>query len=207
MEKLNFFTSTIYIKEKKEWLNHINDSCDKYIDQDYIKNNFGVSSHSINLSNDVNFKEFILFICKTGIDILKEQGYSTDIYSLIISEIWVQEFSKKGGGNHNSHMHSNNHISGFYFLKCSEKTSFPVFHDPRYVKKALQLIEKNTKDSTSASEKISIKVNPGDFVFFNSYMEHEFVVDKGEEPFRFIHFNLQAVPNQLVHNDIKRISS
>jgi uncharacterized protein (TIGR02466 family) len=207
MEKLNFFTSTIYVKEKKEWLDHLNNSCDKYIDQDYIKNNFGVSSHSINLSHDVNFKEFIFFICKTGIDILKEQGYNTDIYSLIVSELWVQEFSKKGGGNHNSHMHSNNHISGFYFLKCSEKTSFPVFHDPRYVKKALQLIEKNNEDITSASEKISIKVNPGDFVFFNSYMDHEFVVDKGEEPFRFIHFNLQAIPKQLINNDIKRISS
>jgi len=207
MQENNIFASAIYSIEKKEWLDHLNNSCEKYINQDYITNNFGVSYHSTNLTNDDNFKEFIIFICKTGIDILNMQGYNTDIYSLIVSETWVQEFSKKGGGHHNSHIHSNSHISGFYFLKCSEKTSFPVFHDPRYVKKALQLTEKNMNDVTLASEKVAMKVQPGEFVFFNSYMEHEFTVDNGEEPFRFIHFNLQAVPKQLINNDIKRISS
>jgi len=207
MKEFNFFTSLVYSIEKKEWLDHLNDSCEKYIDQDYIKNNFGLAYHSNTLVNDINLKEFIYFICKTGIDILNTQGYNTDIYSLIVSELWVQEFSKKGGGHHNSHIHPNNHISGFYFLKCSEKTSFPVFHDPRYVKKALQLSEKNSNNVTLASEKIAIKVTPGGFIFFNSYLDHEFAVDKGEEPFRFIHFNLQAIPKQLINNDIKRISS
>ena len=207
MQETNLFNCSIYALEKKEWLNDLNNSCEKYIDQDYITNNFGVSHHSTNLATDNNFKEFNMFICKIGIGILNTQGYNTDIYSLIISDLWVQEFSKKGGGHHNSHIHSNSHISGFYFLKCSEKTSFPVFHDPRYVKKALQLTERNINDITLASEKISMKVEPGAFLFFNSYMEHEFVVDEGKEPFRFIHFNLQAVPKQLINNDIKRISS
>jgi len=205
MKETNLFTSSIYTLEKKEWLHDLNNSCEKYIDQDYIKNNFGVSNHSTSLTNDNNFKEFNIFICKTGIDILNAQGYNTDIYSLIISELWVQEFSKKRGGNHNSHMHSNNHISGFYFLKCSEKTSFPVFHDPRHVKKALQLTQRNIDNITLASEKISMRAPSGTFIFFNSYLEHEFVVDHGIEPFRFIHFNLQAVPKQLINNDIKRI--
>lgn len=207
MQESHFFISPIYILEKKEWLNHLNESCEKYINQDYIKNNFGVSHHSTTLTHDDNFKEINMFICKTGMNILNEQGYNMNIYSLIISELWVQEFSKKGGGHHNSHIHSNNHISGFYFLKCSEKTSFPVFYDPRHVKRALQLPEKNLDNITLASEKIAMKVQPGTFVFFNSYMEHEFVVDKGEEPFRFIHFNLQAIPNQVLNNDIKFISS
>ena len=30
-----------------------------------------------------------------------------------------------------THVHWDNHISGFYFLKCSDKTSYPIFHDPR----------------------------------------------------------------------------
>ena len=29
-------------------------------------------------------------------------------------------------------------------------------------------------------------------VFFNSYLAHEFILDKGIEPFRYIHFNVQA---------------
>lgn len=201
------FSSQLYFTEKKEWIDYLNNSCEKYIDHEFIKNNFGVTCHSYNLSNDTNFQEFINFICKNGINILNTQGYNTDIYSLIISDLWVQEFSKKGGGHHNSHIHPNSHISGFYFLKCSEKTSFPIFNDPRPIKRGLQLIEKNINNITLASEKISFKIEPGIFLFFNSYMEHEFAIDEGKEPFRFIHFNLQAVPKQLINNDIKRISS
>ena len=110
-----------------------------------------------------------------------------------------------GGGHHNSHIHNNSHISGFYFLKCSDKTSFPLFHDPRPGKMMIQLPEKNESLITDASEKIHLKPKPGDFVFFNSYLGHEFEIDHGIEPFRFIHFNIQAVPKQLINNDIKRI--
>jgi len=205
MQEYNFFTCPIYTLDKKEWLDDLNNFCEKYIDQEYIKNNFGVSYHSTLLANDDNFKEFNVFICKIAIDILNTQGYNTDIYSLIVSDLWVQEFSKKGGGHHNSHIHPNSHISGFYFLKCSEKTSFPVFHDPRYAKKSLQLIQKSMNDITLSSEKILMKVQPGTFIFFNSYMEHEFAVDEGKEPFRFIHFNLQAIPKQLINKNIKYI--
>jgi len=33
----------------------------------------------------------------------------------------------------------------------------------------------------------------------------QFVVDHENEPFRFIYFNIQAFPKQLINNDIKRI--
>jgi len=69
----------------------------------------------------------------------------------------------------------------------------------------LQLIEKDESVITDSSEKIKIIPKPGLFMFFPSYLEHEFVVDHGIEPFRFIHFNIQAVPKQLINNDIKRI--
>jgi hypothetical protein len=71
----------------------------------------------------------------------------------------------------------------------------------------IQLPEKNKDEITDASEKIPFNSKPGTFVFFNSYVGHEFVVDHGIDPFRFIHFNVQAVPKQLINNDIKRISS
>ena len=123
-----------------------------------------------------------------------------------MNELWVQEFSKEGGGNHNTHVHSNSHVSGFYFLKCSNKTSYPVFHDPRPGKLMNQLPEKNSKEITEASEKIPLKITPGLFVFFNSYIGHEFIVDHGIEPFRFIHFNIQAVPKGLVNNNFNKIN-
>jgi len=205
--KESYFKTPLYYINDISWLENLNINCDKYI-IDAIKNNkdnFQLVYHSNSLAEDNNFKKFIKFICNNSYKILDEQGYDMNLYSLIVSDLWVQEFSKKGGGNHNSHVHSNCHISGFYFLKCSNKTSFPVFHDSRLNKKMIQLKEKNEKLHTDSSEKIHVTPNPGLFVFFNSYLEHEFVVDHGIEPFRFIHFNLQAIPKELANNQVKRI--
>ena len=35
---------------------------------------------------------------------------------------------------------------------------------------------------------------------FPGYLEHEFTVDYGIEPFRFIHWNIQAVPKGMAKN-------
>jgi uncharacterized protein (TIGR02466 family) len=213
--KCEIFFSNFYVEEDISWLDSLNKFSDKYIEQAinnnkklFIKNkDFGLTHHSSPLMNDINFLKFIEFISKRSYLILDEQGYDLKDYSLALTELWVQEFSKEGGGNHNTHVHSNSHISGFYFLKCSDKTSYPVFHDPRPGKLMNQLPEKNKNKITEASEKIDFYPKPGTFIFFNSYLGHEFVVDNGIEPFRFIHFNIQAVPKQLINNDIKRISS
>ena len=211
--KSSYFINNIYAEEDISFLNDLNKVSDKYINdaieknKQYFTNNkdFGLTHHSESLINDVNFHTFIKFICKKSYSILDEQGYDLKDYSLTVSELWVQEFSKEGGGHHSVHSHWNGHISGFYFLKCSENTSRPVFHDPRPGKMMIQLPEKNINQNTEASEKIHFKPKPGTFIFFNSYLGHEFTVDPGIEPFRFIHFNIQAFPKQLINNNIKRI--
>jgi uncharacterized protein (TIGR02466 family) len=208
-----FFPSSIYIEEDISWLDDLNSLSNQYIKDakefskkilNYDKD-FGLAHHSNQLMNDNNFLKFAQFICKKSYSILDEQGYDLKDYSLVVRELWVQEFSEEGGGNHSLHTHSTGHISGFYFLKCSDKTSIPVFHDPRPGKMMIQLPEKDPTKITEASEKIPCLPKPGTFVFFNSYLGHEFVVDHGIEPFRFIHFNIQAVPRQLISDDIKHI--
>ena len=56
-----------------------------------------------------------------------------------------------------------------------------------------KLKEKDRNKITDANSSILYKPKQGDLVLFNSYMPHSFVVDSGEDPFRFIHFNLSAV--------------
>ena len=82
--------------------------------------------------------------------------------------------------------------SGFYFLKCSNETSYPVFYDPRSSKSMNMLKQKDDSKLTYSTEQVHFKIKPGTLLFFNSYLTHEFVFDKGIEPFRFIHFNIQA---------------
>jgi uncharacterized protein (TIGR02466 family) len=213
--KSNFFASSIYIKENISFLEKLNNASDKYIEEaikinkDKFKDqsDFGLVHHSSSLIHDNDFLEFSKFISQNAYSILDEQGYNLNDYVMYITEMWVQQFAKNGGGHHSPHTHWNGHISGFYFLKCSDKTSYPIFHDPRPSKVMNQLPEKDVNSFSDAVDLINFKPKPGTFVFFNSYLGHEFVVDHGIEPFRFIHFNIRAVPKQLINNDIKRISS
>lgn len=208
-----YFCTPIYFDEKKEWVSDLNKFTDPYISITKNKNlcnnnkDFAIVHHSNELTLDPNFTEFIKYINTTAFNILDNQGFDMTQYSLVTSECWVQEFASLGGGNHSPHTHWNGHISGFYFLKCSEKTSIPVFHDPRLLKKMNLLKEKESTQITEATSLINFKPTEGTFMFFNSYLEHEFTVDHGIDPFRFIHFNIQAVPKQLINNNIKRIST
>lgn len=210
----NIFSNNILVFQDNSWLDSLNKFSENYIiksrneNKERIINNkeFGFSNHSSPLINDENFLDFIKFVSKKSFNFLEEQGYDLSNYSLNVLDLWVQEFAKNGGGNHNTHVHSNSHVSGFYFLKCSNKTSYPIFHDPRPCKLMIQLPEKNKSLITEASESVPLFPSPGTFVFFNSYLGHEFPVDLGVEPFRFIHFNIQALPKQIFNNNFKKIT-
>ena len=118
-------------------------------------------------------------------------------YTTMFSEMWVQEFAKKGGGHHSAHVHWNQHVSGFYFLKCSDKTSKPIFHEPRTGARATKLKMKDQKGVLGGSELIHFNPTPGTLIIFPGFLEHEFSVDFGIEPFRFIHWNIQAIPKEM----------
>jgi len=204
-----YFSTPVYSIEIPEWVEHVNKVCDKYIkaakdnNKQVIKDreklvkkkigDHGMSHHSTSLINDPDLKEFQDYIGKTSWNCLDHMGYDLSQYELFWTEFWVQEFGEKGGGHHEGHIHYDNHISGFYFLKCSEHTSMPVFHDPRPAKLMTQLPFKNEKEVSFASSMIHYKPKPGTMIFIPAYLEHQYVVDNGVEPFRFIHFNLQAV--------------
>ena len=90
-----------------------------------------MSYHSTPINGDPGLKDLEQYIGATSFNLMTEWGYDIQKYQMYFTEFWVQEFSKNGGGHHSTHVHWDNHISGFYFLKCSDKTSYPVMHDPR----------------------------------------------------------------------------
>ena len=154
---------------------------------------FGLIAHSTELINELPFNSFKEFIGKHCVDFLIWQGWDMDKYNFFYSELWVQEFPKAGGGFHETHIHWNGHVSGFYFLKSSPRTSYPLFHDPRSGAMMNRLPQKNETAVTYGSETVHYPVSPGQLMIFPSYLPHSFVLDPGLDPFRFIHFNLQAV--------------
>jgi|TARA_R100001530_G_scaffold128334_1_gene97994 uncharacterized protein (TIGR02466 family) len=205
----SFFATTFYYVKDDQWLKSLNKICDKYIKENApfwkekidarnkrIKKDikdFGYVHHSDSMIGDPGMKNFSKHIKQTAWNILDSQGYDLTNYEIKFNDLWVQDFAKHGGGFHDTHVHSNSHISGFYFLKCSPNTSVPYLHDPRHGKYMMDLPEKNESFIGPSTKKINYAVTPGSLLFFNSFVPHQFPVDIGVDPFRFIHFNLQAV--------------
>ena len=201
----SYFPTVIWSEDKPEFVKSLNKASNKYIkdarnrQKKYIKEHgdFGISYHSTPLTVDNDFLDFRNYIGQKSWEYLDHQGYDMTQYKTMFSELWVQEFAKKGGGHHSAHIHWNQHVSGFYFLKCSDKTSKPVFHEPRTGARATKLKLKNINGVVGGSELIHFKITPGTLIIFPGFLEHEFSVDHGIEPFRFIHWNIQAIPKEM----------
>jgi len=203
-----YFETPIYVGNIPELVNAMNKASDKFIIEAKDRNkkiikerdktmkkklgDFGLPHHSTSLIDLPQFEILQNYVTNRSKEILDHMGYDLTNYVLKWTEFWVQEFSEKGGGHHEGHIHHDSHVSGFYFLKCSNKTSVPIFHDPRHAKIMSQLPLKNANEVSFGNPLINFKPVPGTLIMFPSFLEHQFSLDLGIEPFRFIHFNLQA---------------
>ena len=210
----HYFPCPIWWADQPKFVNKLNKASDPYIKTSQKnlkkqinernkkfgdKGDMGNVFHSTTLIGDPKFNDLVKYIGATAHNLLDEMGFDLKDYQLFTTEMWVQEFAKKGGGHHTLHTHWNGHISGFYFLKASERTSMPVFEDPRAGNVMNLLPEKDKTKITTATSQIHFKVKPGRMIFFPSYMPHLYSVDMGYEPFRFIHWNCQAIPKGVLN--------
>ena len=205
MQITEYFKTPIWIEDKPEFVKSLNKASNQYIkdakkrEKEFIKKHgdFGRSYHSTPLTMDNNFLDFRNYVGQKSWEFLDWCGFDMQQYTTMFSELWVQEFAKNGGGHHSAHIHWNQHVSGFYFLKCSDKTSYPIFHEPRTGARATKLKMKPGNAVFHGTELVHFKPKPGTLIIFPGYLEHEYAVDFGVEPFRFIHWNIQAVPKEM----------
>ena len=210
----DYFRCPIWFADEDKYIDQLNKASDKYIKEAKKnlkkdinqrnkkfgdKGDMGNVFHSTTLIGDPKYNELTKYVGATAHNLLIEMGFDLKDYQVFTTEMWVQEFAKKGGGHHTLHTHWNGHISGFYFLKASERTSSPFFEDPRPGNLMNLLPEKDKTKITTATSQIHFKVKPGRMIFFPSYMPHLYSVDMGYEPFRFIHWNIQALPKGGKH--------
>jgi len=208
-----YFGTPVWTNDVPEFIKPINKLSDKYIknaqknllptlkerDKIYKRKlgDFGLSNHSVSINTDPEAKIFTEYCGNRSYEFLEWCGFDLRNHSLHFTEMWVQEFSRKGAGHHDTHVHWNQHVTGFYFLKASEKTSMPVLHDPRPGAMMTKLPQKDGAKITHANESIHYKVKPGTMVIIPGYTPHQYPVDMGIEPFRFVHWNIQCVPKSI----------
>jgi len=209
---IDYFKSPVWVINIPDFLPHLNKISDAYIKKGSLLlkskikmrdkemkrklGDFAFSAHSPSMLGDPQIEEFAHFCGQQSYSYLEWKGFDLSTRDLHFTELWVQEFSKKGGGHHGTHIHYNQHVSGFYFLKCSPRTSYPIFDDPRPGALMAKLPEKNEKQLTYANPSVHHRPQPGTMIIFPSYLSHQFAVDLGLDPFRFIHWNMQCRPKE-----------
>ena len=210
MQFQEYFKTPMYIEDRPEWVNPINKICDSYIkeakemkeNKERVKkqkgSDFGVVAHSYQISQDPKLKKYIDYIGQRSWEFLDTMGYDLKDHTCVFTDCWVQEFPKDGGGHHNSHVHPNNHVSGFFYLHREEDCPLPVFHDPRPAALITALPEKNAQEMTYASQAIHWRPNPGTLIIQPSYITHQYSVGGPNKPFRFIHFNILAIEKRFM---------
>jgi len=214
LSREDYFKCPIWFGDAPKFVADMDKASDKYIDEarknlqpdidkrnktNKTKGDLGSVYHSTSLIGDPKFEVLTDYIGATSHNLLMEMGFDLSGHQIFTTEMWVQEFANDGGGHHTLHTHWNGHMSGFYFLKASDKTSMPLFEDPRAGNVMNLLPELDKSKITYASSAVHYKVQPGRMIFFPSYMPHQFTVDMGVEPFRFIHFNCQAIPKGVLN--------
>ena len=205
MEFNEYFKTPVYVEEKPEWVDPINKVCDGYIKKakdlhkEQIKkqkgSDFGLVAHSHPIAEDPKLKKYITHLGNRSWEFLDTMGYDLKNHTCVFTECWVQEFPKDGGGHHNSHVHPNNHVSGFFYLHREENSPLPVFHDPRPAALISALPEKDSSQITYASQAVHWQPKPGTLILQPAYITHQYSVGGPNKPFRFIHFNIQAIHN------------
>jgi len=210
----DYFKCPVWFADAPQFVDDLNTASDPYIKiakknlkKDIDKRNkklgdkgdMGHVFHSTPLIGDPNFVELQNYIGATAHNLLGEMGFDLTNYQIFITEMWVQEFAKRGAGHHSLHTHWNGHMSGFYFLKASERTSRPIFEDPRAGNVMNLLPQKDMTKISDATLQVNYEVKPGRMIFFPSYIPHMYAVDMGYEPFRFIHWNCQAIPKGVLN--------
>ena len=130
------------------------------------------------------FKWFATDIGKAAFDVFDELNY--DIKDIEITDMWGNIL--KPGETHPPHTHSNNFLSGVFYLNSDAKTGI-IFQDPRPAADVL-VPRKKTKTNEN-SNLLSYTSNTNRLILFPSWLLHWVPTNKSNRDRISISFNVQ----------------
>lgn len=190
MSHYTYFPSSVYIVNKKEFLDSVNNVGSEYLNDIKLRQSLN-EIHPVYMTDgfqhDSRLTDFVGYISQMAWNILNSQGYDMTNKITYLTEMWLQDHYKFSSMD--SHIHSNDsRIVGFYFLECPEDSSRLVIHDPRPGKIQSNLPEKDPNIMSEANEMINFVPEVGQLIFLNSWLPHSFTRNASEKSFKFVHF-------------------
>ena len=170
--------------------NYINDLWQK---RDYDNN---WQTKSADLHKNKEFEHFTKLVLKTGKDICNTLGY--DVEDLIITDMWANVL--KNTEYHPMHTHSNNFLSGTYYLQSDQGASI-VFHDPRPA--ADVIVPRKKEKNTLNSSLLSYTSKTNRAIFFPAWLPHWVQQNKSNNKRISIAWNMQVKGQVGEHHEFQ----
>ena len=139
---------------------------------------------SYDLAENQTFKWFAQDVYKTAFDIFDKLNY--DVQDIKITGMWGNIL--KHGETHSPHTHSNNFLSGVFYLESDAKTGI-TFVDPRPA--ADVLVPRKKKKTNENSNLLSYISKQNRLIIFPSWLVHWVPINKSKRDRISISFNIQ----------------
>ena len=154
---------------------------------------------SANLHKQKEFKEFTELVVSTSKEILDKLKY--DVEDIVITDMWANVL--KSGENHPAHTHSNNFLSGVYYLHSSQGASI-MFRDPRPAADVITPRKKETNVTNASLLRYASKQNRA--IFFPSWLQHWVEPNKSTNNRISIAWNIQVKGQVGEHHEFQSAS-
>ena len=165
MDHQKVFATNLFLID--DFYNSDTTSMKKYISDLWVNRDYDDrwQTRSANLHKQKEFKEFAELVISTSKEILNILKY--DVEDVVITDMWATVL--KSGQFHPPHTHSNNFLSGVWYLHSAQGASI-VFRDPRPAADVIVPRKKETTISNSSLLMCASRQNRA--LIFPSWLAH-----------------------------------
>jgi len=151
---------------------------------------------SADLHKQAIFYNFAKTVVDTSSQIMKQLDY--DVEGLMITDMWANVL--KSNEHHPMHTHSNNFLSGTYYLHSDQGASI-VFHDPRPA--ADVIVPRKKQDTPNNSSLLSYASKTNRAIIFPSWLPHQVQQNKSDNKRISIAWNIQIKGQVGEHHEFQ----
>ena len=153
-------------------------------------------TRSADLHKQKEFKEFAELVISTSKEILDELKY--DVEDIVISDMWATVL--KSEENHPAHTHSNNFLSGTYYLHSDQGASI-MFQDPRPA--AGVILPRMTEQTITNASLLTYASKQNRAIIFPSWLPHYVKPNKSKNKRISIAWNIQLKGQVGEHHEFQ----
>ena len=188
MERQKVFSTNIFVKDEfivPQRLPAMQEEIERLYKQRTYNNNWQTSPDLDKEDSSGAFKWFAKDVSKAAFDVFDTLDYDVD--EIEITGMWGNVL--RPGEAHQSHTHSNNFLSGVFYLNSDGATGLTI-SDPRPA--ADVLVPRKKKKTQDNSNLLSYKSKQNRLIMFPSWLVHWVPVNKTKRNRISISFNIQV---------------